>query len=424
VHDKQAGKPHDEAALKTMTEMGEQFMVMAETSTYLVIPPDAGNPDLNGWKVTGAALLETFQRGQMPAGALAYAGLAKAWRMHQPEQFNKLLQLFRADLAKRFSSQLAKSDAESRFNSAEPFYTSMLLYVIAFILAIFSWLIWPDLLGRSAFWLILLAWIVATGGIAARMWLEGRPPVTNLYSSALFVGWGAVALCLVLEALYHNAVGSVAAGAVGFATLLIAHHLSLGGDTLEMMRAVLDSNFWLGTHVVTVTHRLLRHLPRRIARADLCLPRRLHPVARSDHRRCARRAWSTASFALRRCSASPAPCSAASGRTNLGPLLGLGSRRRTAHSSSSLWNAIILHARWGELVGQRGMMCLAIFGNIVTAWSWFGVNMLGVGLHSYGFTDSAFIWLSAFVISQLLIIALANLPLGKWRSFQSDAAKA
>src|SRR5947209_6191797 len=85
------------------------------------------------------------------------------------------------------------------------------------------------------------------------MWLEGRPPVTNLYSSALFVGWGAVALCLVLEYFYRNAIGSVAAGLLGFATLLIAHHLALGGDTLEMMRAVLDSNFWLATHVVTIT---------------------------------------------------------------------------------------------------------------------------------------------------------------------------
>ena len=43
------------------------------------------------------------------------------------------------------------------------------------------------------------------------------------------------------------------AAAMGFLTLIIAHHLSLQGDTLEMMQAVLDSNFWLSTHVVTVT---------------------------------------------------------------------------------------------------------------------------------------------------------------------------
>jgi len=52
----------------------------------------------------------------------------------------------------------------------------------------------------------------------------------------------------------------------------------------------------------------------------------------------------------------------------------------------------------------------------VTAWSWFGVNMLGVGLHSYGFMDAAFWWLIAFVASQLVVIALIALPPSIWRS--------
>ena len=89
-----------------------------------------------------------------------------------------------------------------------------------------------------------------------------------------------------------------------------------------------------------------------------------------------------------------------------------------------LWNAVILHARWGGLVKQRGLMSLAVFGNIVTAWSWFGVNMLGIGLHSYGFMDSAFYWLIAFVASQLLIITIAAFPLDKWRSFRNRTAVA
>ena len=63
---------------------------------------------------------------------------------------------------------------------------------------------------------------------------------------------------------------------------------------------------------------------------------------------------------------------------------------------------------------------LAVFGNIVTAWSWFGTNMLGVGLHSYGFMNSAFFWLLAFVGLQLVVIALGLLPLDMWRSFQPD----
>jgi ABC-type transport system involved in cytochrome c biogenesis permease subunit len=87
-----------------------------------------------------------------------------------------------------------------------------------------------------------------------------------------------------------------------------------------------------------------------------------------------------------------------------------------------LWNALILHARWGGLVRERGLMNLAVFGNIVTSFSWFGVNMLGIGLHSYGFMDAAFKWLMAFIASQALIIALGFLPLHLWRSFRSQAS--
>ncbi len=85
-----------------------------------------------------------------------------------------------------------------------------------------------------------------------------------------------------------------------------------------------------------------------------------------------------------------------------------------------LWNAIILHARWGGMVRERGLMNMAVFGNIVTSWSWFGVNMLGIGLHSYGFMDAAFQWLRAFVVLQLFIIALGLLPKRMWRSFRSQ----
>ena len=62
-----------------------------------------------------------------------------------------------------------------------------------------------------------------------------------------------------------------------------------------------------------------------------------------------------------------------------------------------LWNLTLLHARWGGLVRDRGVAVLAVGGNIVTAWSWFGTNMLGVGLHSYGFMDSAVHWLGLFM---------------------------
>jgi len=56
----------------------------------------------------------------------------------------------------------------------------------------------------------------------------------------------------------------------------------------------------------------------------------------------------------------------------------------------------------------------------VTSFSWFGVNMLGIGLHSYGFMDAAFKWLMVFVASQILIIALGLIPQRFWRSYRSQ----
>ncbi|HJN67495.1 MAG TPA: cytochrome c biogenesis protein CcsA, partial [Pirellulales bacterium] len=78
-----------------------------------------------------------------------------------------------------------------------------------------------------------------------------------------------------------------------------------------------------------------------------------------------------------------------------------------------LWNALVLHARWAGLVKARGLAVLAVVGNIATAWSWFGVNELGVGLHSYGFTEGVLRVLSWFILSQLLLIIIGCLPLDR-----------
>jgi hypothetical protein len=84
-----------------------------------------------------------------------------------------------------------------------------------------------------------------------------------------------------------------------------------------------------------------------------------------------------------------------------------------------LWNALVLHARWDKLVGDRGLALLAIGGNIITSWSWFGVNQLGVGLHSYGFTNGVVLSLGIFALSQLLLIAAGLLPKSLWWSYRA-----
>ncbi len=401
---------------KVWLALGRAFTVMDEYAYLRVVPPMNPAAEATAWRTVGATWSATLASGQIDPTARAYAVLGRVWNDAKPAEFNATVRALQEQFVTALPGYMRKSDLEARFNAAQPFYTSMALYVAAFLVAIFSWLKWPEMLGRTAFGLIGLAFVLTTAGILARMWLEARPPVTNLYSSALFVGWGAVALCLVLEYFFRNAIGSVAAGLIGFAALLIAHHLSLGGDTMEMMRAVLDSNFWLATHVVTITVGysatflagflailyvlrgvLTRTLDRGTAEA---LARMIYGIV------CFATFFSLVGTVLGGIWADQ----------SWGRFWGWDPKENGA-LLIVLWNAIILHAWGGGIVRQRGLAVLAIAGNIVTAWSWFGVNMLGVGLHSYGFMGAAFWWLILFVGSQLAIMLTAAVPLAKWRSF-------
>ena len=416
-----AGQPHDSVLTKELLELSQTFATLDTLGYLLPIPPETGADSPSAWKSAGASLQASLVEGRVNPAVTTYAVLGGAWREQSPSAFNTAVAAYRARLEPAIPARLAKCDVEARFNSSQPFYTSMMLYVAAFLLAILSWLKWPAPLGRAAFWLVVVAFVLASAGILARMWLESRPPVTNLYSSALFVGWGAVGLCLVLESVFKNAIGSVAAGLIGFATLLIAHHLSLGGDTMEMMRAVLDSNFWLATHVVTVTvgyaATFLAGFLALIYVLRGVLTRSLD-AATADS--LARMVYGIVCFATL-FSFVGTVLGGIWADQSWGRFWGWDPKENGA-LIIVLWNALILHARWGGLVKARGLMNLAIFGNIVTAWSWFGVNMLGVGLHSYGFMDSAMWWLVAFVGTQLAVMLIASLPLANWRSFKAKIA--
>lgn len=401
-----AGKPHDTNLTKTLLELSSTFASLEKFGYLLPIPPETGADTPSTWQNAGASLQTSLANGRVNPAVTDYARLGNAWRKDSPAQFNSTLRDFTTRLEAAIPSLLFKCRVEARFNSAQPFYSSMMIYVLAFLFAVISWLRWPAAMSRSAFVLVGIAFALSTAGIITRMWLENRPPVTNLYSSALFVGWGAVALCIALEAIYKNAIGSVAAGVIGFSTLLIAHHLSLGGDTMEMMRAVLDSNFWLATHVVTVTigysATFLAGLIALIYVIHAALTRTMNADTSATLERmvygviCFATLFSFVGTVLGGIWADQ----------SWGRFWGWDPKENGA-LIIVLWNSLILHARWGGMIKVRGLMNLSIFGNIVTAWSWFGVNMLGVGLHSYGFMDSAMWWLIAFVLSQLIIMGLS-----------------
>jgi ABC-type transport system involved in cytochrome c biogenesis permease subunit len=396
------------------------FEAMDAFSLIRTVPPLGGASE---WLTTGGALAASSGGAPLDPVVLAHAALGRAWTSDQAEVFNSAVDNLGAKLAAQLPAAARKSALEALFNRAEPFYSSQLLYIIAFLCAIVSWLRWSAILGPIAFKLLALAFALSTFGIIVRMGLESRPPVTNLYSSALFVGWAAAGLCLVLERLDRHAVAGAAGALIGFSTLVIAHHLALSGDTLEMMRAVLDSNFWLATHVVTVTVGYsATFLAGFLAIVYILRGVLTRTLDRSTADGLARMVYGIVCFATF-FSFIGTVLGGIWADQSWGRFWGWDPKENGA-LMIVIWNAVILHARWGGLIRQRGLMALAVGGNIITAWSWFGTNMLGVGLHSYGFTNAAFFGLVSFVGSQVLLIALALLPLTLWRSRPTAPAAA
>ncbi len=417
---KNANEKFNEQDYLNLMNYANRFLTLQKTALFKPIPPEIdenknNEKTIDDWLNIGDSILDSFNTGNLNPLVLSYAKLLEAYRNNDPESFNQNLELLKGQIGNITEGKISKAKYETVFNQFSPFYKCMTLYVIIFIVAIVSWLKWPELLGRTAFHILVLAAIFHTGGLIFRMLLEGRPPVTNLYSSAIFIGWGAVILGVVLEKFYRNGIGSATAAIIGFMTLLIAHHLSMSGDTLEMMRAVLDSNFWLATHVVVITLGyastflagflavvyILRGVltPSLTKETALSLSKMVYGIV------CFATLFSLVGTILGGIWADQ----------SWGRFWGWDPKENGA-LLIVIWNAIILHARWGGMIKQRGLMVLAIFGNIVTSWSWFGTNMLGIGLHSYGFMDSAFFWLLTFCGSQIFLMCIGGVPLKIWRS--------
>ena len=408
----QAGKPFDQQTFTEFAAFIQSFQFMSNFDPPLILPPDGSV----NWRRMGEALLDAPRNVPVDAAIRDYAKMAGALAANQPADFNAALKDYQSLLEKDQPKAVAKARAESFFNQMEPFYNAMVIYVLAGLLAVFSWFNLSETLRRSSVWLIWLAFVIHTIGLIYRMVLEGRPPVTNLYSSAIFIGWGACLLGLILEKFYKNGIGAVVASGIGFITLIIAHHLALEGDTMEMMRAVLDTNFWLATHVVAVTVGYAStFVAGFLALIYILRGFFTKTLDEATGKALARMVYGIVCFATL-FSFVGTVLGGIWADQSWGRFWGWDPKENGA-LIIVLWNALILHLRWGGMIRERGLVNCAIFGNIVTAWSWFGVNMLGIGLHSYGFTEAAFKWLVLFVVSQLAFIALGLLPLKWWKSF-------
>ena len=338
-------------------------------------------------------------------------------------QFNAEVDAYCAYLNTLDPSLLSHTDVEMRSNHFAPFYQCCILFGFVFLLGCVSWTVWSEPLANAAFALGVFTVVVYTIALGVRIWISGYAPVTNLYSSAIFIGWGAAILCLGLEAILRNGIGSVLSAVTAFLALIVAINL-VDGDTMGKLVAVLESNFWLSTHVTCVTFGYMATFVAGFLGVAYVLLGVFTDKLRGETGvMLVKVTYGVVCFATL-LSFVGTVLGGIWADQSWGRFWGWDPKENGA-LLIVVWNAIILHARWGGIVKSRGVALLAILGNIVTSWSWFGVNLLSVGLHAYAFTSDGGLraWLFAWIAVNLTVVAIGLIPQRQWASFMSQTPR-
>ncbi len=350
--------------------------------------------------------------------------LKPAYVSGDAEAFNSTLETYLAKVHKAPPQGLnsTRLAVERIYNRLSPFYLASVFYLVAFLAAILGWIGWRQSWNRAATGLLVLGLAFQIFGIVSRVIISGRPPVTNLYSSVLFVSAVLVVLMLIVERITKLGVGNLLAAIGAFLALMWAWTMTIvDGDTFTVMVAVLDTQFWLSTHVVCISIGYAATFVAGLLGLAYIIGLLLTPAfATKEKRRMFTNViYGTVCFGLL-CSFFGTVLGGLWGDDSWGRFWGWDPKENGA-LMIVLWNAVVLHARWGGMVRDRGLAALAVLGNVVVLWSWKGVNAMGVGLHAYAATEDDTVKKILMVgVAHVCVAALVVIPMKFWMSYSRD----
>lgn len=287
------------------------------------------------------------------------------------------------------------SSLEIQLYRGQWFVRALYCFVLGFLLMAFSWLTPGTKTGK---WLLLgAAALAAIGlvlnayGITLRCIIRQRPPITNLYDTVLFIAGVAVLLGLFIEYATRMGVGilvAIISGVLGM-FLSLKYEAKEATDTINQLQAVLDTNFWLATHVTVINIGYAAGLVS-AALGILYLGGRFLSLLHKReslgfYRSVTRMNYGVICFCLF-FSFAGTVLGGIWANYSWGRFWGWDPKENGA-LMICLWTLVILHGRKAGWIRDIGLHVNGIILAMFTTFSWWGVNNLGVGLHSYGFTD-------------------------------------
>jgi cytochrome c-type biogenesis protein CcsB len=304
------------------------------------------------------------------------------------------------------------------YNHFEAFYRAIWCYGIALVILITAHF---RKRGRAlqnigvAVAIVGLAFQAA--GIVMRCMIAGRPPVTNMYESIIWVSFAVSFFGMIFFVRYRAPIYLLAALPVTLIALLLVHQMPIAmPSSIDPLVPVLRDNFWLTIHVLTITlsyaafalamgfgHILLWRYARNPAAARVDAPMHF---------------WLYRVLQL-------GVLLLAAGTILGGVWANYSWGRFWGWDPKETWALIALLcyilALHGRLAGwwtQFGLAVASVVCFLAVLMAWYGVNfVLGKGLHSYGFGIGGETYVAIFVALDLLFVAFAI-----WRYRRSASA--
>lgn len=299
-----------------------------------------------------------------------------------------------------------KIAVEMHYNKFHPFKWAYLSFLLSAMSIVLIWITRKDKnLYRAAWVLAWMGLILTTYGFGLRSYLTERAPVTNMFETVVWVGWGTVVFAMIFEKIYKWKFVLFAGSVVGFFCLALADNAPVVLDnSLSPLEPVLRSNFWLTTHVMTIT----------ISYSAFALAFLIGDVAlvyflkgEEKHKEKIK-AMTLAQYR-----------GIQVGVGFLAPGIILGGiwadyswGRFWGWDPKETWALIallgyiaVLHGRIAGLIKDFGMAVSSILTFSLVIMAWYGVNfVLGAGLHSYGFGAGGVEYVSGFVAAHFLYV--------------------
>jgi ABC-type transport system involved in cytochrome c biogenesis permease subunit len=402
-----------------LRRLEDRMNSLANMNAPALIPPplEEATSTVNQpkWTPFAPAYFEMAKSGmgedQSAAGIRSFSKMMRAYSKNDAVAFNAAVDEHLAGVQTYpiIGYDTAAVSLERWIGGASPTNVAIVFYIVAFVLGLIAMAVNAPRLSQAVWGTVAIAFLIHTIVIIARVYITGRAPVINLYSSAVFVGWAAALFGLVIERIFRYGTGNLLAAFAGFITLQVADYLTLNvgqAETMGVLQAVLDTQFWLSTHVITVSLGYVATMAAGMLGILYVISGWIGASDRTK-RDLYRVVYGASCFGIL-FSFVGTVLGGLWADDSWGRFWGWDPKENGA-LLIVIWNALMLHARWDGMVKAKGFAILAIGGNIITAWSWFGTNELGIGLHSYGFTEGMLMSLAIFFAVQMAFIILGIL---------------